>query len=150
MPKVRVICHKKTVILMIPMYCVKKSNLGKIRENVLFVAYDVIIFISSDFIRRNGKISHNNYFLLLKITLTNESRKIMSGTYIEYLKNRICLWGLISTKIKQGLPHISGTFMISSHQSVCRILARKSGDYSSGIFLKEMRLAVGVNETSTP
>ncbi len=44
MSKVRAICRKIALILTIPMYCVKKSNLGKIRENALFVVYDVTIF----------------------------------------------------------------------------------------------------------
>ncbi len=44
MSKVRAICHLKALILTIPMYCVKKSNPGKARENELFVVYVVTIF----------------------------------------------------------------------------------------------------------
>ncbi len=44
----------------------------------------------------NGQISHNFNFLLLKMTLANEARKIMSGMFMEYPK-WVRLWGLIST-----------------------------------------------------
>ncbi len=37
MPKIRAICRKKALILTIPMYCVKKSNLGKIREKMRYL-----------------------------------------------------------------------------------------------------------------
>ncbi len=41
MSKVLAICRQKALILTIPMYCVKKSNLGKFVKYALFVVYDV-------------------------------------------------------------------------------------------------------------
>ncbi len=77
MSKVRAICHKKALILTIAMYCVKKSTLGKILENALFLVCNVNIFINRFHVPRQLYFPKQIFlYELIFLSLHNVSREL--------------------------------------------------------------------------
>ncbi len=93
-------------------------------------------------------MSYNSDFLLRRMTLLHESRKIMPGICIVYPKKMTCLWGLLITTfvLKDDFSYIFRTLMSFSQHIVNRLQSHRSGGYCSGIFSKETWLAVNINE----
>ncbi len=79
---------------------------------------------------------------MFKMSLANESRKILLEVTTEHPKKHICLW---DDKTPFSLQFIK--LMLFSHYDVSKILSRRPGDNIIDIYSKETWLAVRMRET---
>ncbi len=139
------------------MYCVKKSNLGKIREKRVICSLWRHHFLSIDFMCLDRYISHNRYFFMVSDDLSWRTKKDNARNihWIPIKNGSGCGPSSAQKKqstflhIKHDYPYIFQKIIFFSLHIVRRELFCRSRYSFMDMFTKETRIAASMNEASS-